>query len=230
MSKTFKPLILTTLLVILSFFISQEAQATACADIPLSGNYTVTSSCVFAGTVNGVELGNLTVASGTTLTINSGQTVVWNPGSSIFIEEGGSIAINKGLPGGQIRKTYLWLTDADNDGYPSTSTQIAQNTQPANAQRRKDFTNFTYVTDIALDTNESNDCVDTVTHACCDDTNPTDGPDPKAAGCGSSCTLCDGSSLDAVNISSGYTSTVRSCRRSCPCPHRLGPACRQLSG
>lgn len=136
--KVSQMLILAGFLVILGLFISQEALAAACANVPLGGSYTVAASCAFDGTVNGVENGTTTISSGMTLTINSGQTVVWNPGYSIIIN--GSIAINKGTPGGQLRKTYIWMIDADNDGYSATSTQYAQDTSPANGKRRWQMT------------------------------------------------------------------------------------------
>jgi len=123
----------------------------ACTNVPMSGDYTVSSSCTFANTVDGVDEGGITVNSGVTLTVNAGQTIVWSPGHSIVIN--GAIAIANG---GQLKQTYLWLVDADNDGRPSSLTMYAQDTQPTNGKRRKDFTNFTYVSDIIADCNDSN--------------------------------------------------------------------------
>lgn len=116
--KISQTLFLLGFLMILGFFIFQEASA-ACLSVPASGNYTATTSCTFAGTVNGLESGNFTINSEVTLTINAGQTVVWNSGYSIIIN--GSIAINKGSPGGQLRKSYLWMVDADGDHYASST-------------------------------------------------------------------------------------------------------------
>ena len=122
----------------------------ACANVPMGGNYTVSSSCTFANTVDGVDDGGITVNAGVTLTINAGQTIVWSPGHSIVIN--GAIAI---ADGGQLKQTYLWMTDADNDGRPASVTMYAQDTQPTNGKRRKDFTSFTYVDDITADCNDS---------------------------------------------------------------------------
>jgi hypothetical protein len=230
-SKTLKSFILTALLFVLSFFISQEVQATACAAVPLQGDYTVTTTCAFAGLVNGVEEGNLIINNGQTLTINNGYTVIWNPGYSVIIK--GSVAINEGSPGGQLRKTYLWLIDADNDDYPSTTTQIAQSSHPTNGKRRKDFTNFTYVTDLTLDTNETNDCIDTVTHSCCDDTNPTDGLRPaKAAGEQGLpvCQRCDGVSVDAVNVDAADPGNIQDSEGDNKCDNTSGTCYRCLNG
>ncbi|PIU75307.1 MAG: hypothetical protein COS76_01500, partial [Candidatus Portnoybacteria bacterium CG06_land_8_20_14_3_00_39_12] len=124
-------------------FVSKEAQA-ACLNVPLSGSYTIDTSCTFDGTVNGVENGNLTIPTGKTFTINANQTIVWNPGRSVFIQ--GSIAINQA--GGQLRKTYLWYIDTESDGYPDTVSQVAAAAAPSNGVRRSDsvFTEkWTYV-------------------------------------------------------------------------------------
>jgi prepilin-type N-terminal cleavage/methylation domain-containing protein len=89
------------------------------------------------GGVNGVEQGDLNVDGGKTLTIGAGATLVFNPGKSIKMSGGGSIAITKSGAGGQIKKSYIWLTDADSDGYSATSTQYVGDTAPvANARRR----------------------------------------------------------------------------------------------
>ncbi len=103
--------------------------AISCPSVSYNGAYTATQSCTFAGNVDGVESGNLTINNGVTLTINAGQTVVWNPGSSVIIN--GAIAINK--PGGQLRKSYLWMADKDGDGYASStlSSQYVSLTAPA---------------------------------------------------------------------------------------------------
>jgi len=109
----------------------------ACANVPMSGDYTVSSSCTFANPVDGVDEGGITINAGVTLTINAGQTIVWSPGHSIVIN--GAIAI---ADGAQLKQTYLWLIDADDDGYPDSMLQYAQDTPPANGKRRSstDFT------------------------------------------------------------------------------------------
>jgi hypothetical protein len=100
---------------------------------PPGGNHTVTYNCSFSGSVNGVDNGNLTINSGVTLTINAGQTIVFNPGKSVIVN--GTIAMS--ASGAQIKKTYLWILDADNDGYaPNATSQLGQDTQPTNYQRR----------------------------------------------------------------------------------------------
>ena len=107
----------------------------------LGGNHTVTTSCAFSGTVNGVDNGNLTINSGQTLTINANQTIAWNPGFSVI--NNGSISINKVPGNAQLRKTFLWMTDTDQDRYPASLTQIAQDTAPANGRRRRDLISWT---------------------------------------------------------------------------------------
>jgi hypothetical protein len=123
----------------------------ACVGVPLGGDYTIdstatggTGGCTFAYSVDGVDNGNLTIASGYTLTVNSGQTVVWNPGKSIFIN--GSIAINKGTPGGQLKKTYLWAADVDSDTYYGSF--VAQDSNPGGlSKRRSELTSWPSIFD-----------------------------------------------------------------------------------
>lgn len=129
--------------------------AAACSGVPISGNYTVSSSCEFSGTDNGVDAGtgtsntaNITINSSQTLTISAGQTVAF----------GGSITINGSLSivnTGQIRQLPLWMTDADSDNYPSSTTQIVQSTQPTNGRRRNLMTSIT-----------NTDCSDSVSGNC----------------------------------------------------------------
>jgi len=83
----------------------------------------------------GVDNGDITVASGNTLTVNAGQTVVWNPGKGITIENGASIAINAT---GQLKQSYLWVSDSDGDGWYYDSTQVVADSQPTGYVRRKD--------------------------------------------------------------------------------------------
>ena len=94
------------------------------------GDWTLDDNCSITG-VHGVDAGDITVET-YTLTINDGATFAWNPSKSIIITSG-SIAINVG---GQLKQTYLWMVDADTDGYPSSTTMVAQDTAPANGRRR----------------------------------------------------------------------------------------------
>jgi len=137
----------------LAIFVLPKITFAACANVPIGGNYTVSSSCTFSETVDGVDDGGITVDSGQTLTINANQTVVWSPGSSLVIN--GQIAIN------------------------STG-------QPANGKRRKDFSNFTYISDFTRDYDDTSTSTypGTKCAACksnADDgscANVTDGTDP----------------------------------------------------
>lgn len=119
----------------ISFF-PHPVFAVDCSVTP-SGNLTISSSCAFPGTINGADAGtgttntaSITVSNGATLTVAADQTIA--VGS--LIPSDGSIAI---ITGGQIKiGSPLWMTDADNDGYPSATTQVIQATQPTNGQRR----------------------------------------------------------------------------------------------
>jgi hypothetical protein len=104
-------------------FFAQSAMAQTCFPSP-SGNYTTTSSCSFIGTANGVDNGNLTVGTGTTLTVNANQTIVWNPGFNIRFSSSSAIAVSQSSA--KLLQSYLWMNDADGDGWTSaTNTMIA---------------------------------------------------------------------------------------------------------
>jgi hypothetical protein len=209
--KTFQALFLLCFVMIFSFFISQEARALSCANVPLSGNYTATTtdlvikSCTFSKSVDGVENGNLTIPSGATLTINANQTIVWNSGYSVIIN--GSIAINK-EGGAQLRKTKIWLADVDNDGYPATTTSVAQDNQPAGWQRRSDtrFTSkFTYTASITYDYKDTDNLIypSTTCAGTCSINNNDGTCGAKTAECLGTCQRCNGISLDAVYFTAG---------------------------
>jgi hypothetical protein len=88
-----------------------------CTGINSGGDATLGDNCAVS-TVDGVDNGNFSLG-GHTLTLNSGATFVWNPGHSVTFSSGGYLVI----AGGQLVKGYLWMIDADADGYPATSTQ-----------------------------------------------------------------------------------------------------------
>lgn len=99
-----------------------------CSGVPTGGDGTLSADCTISG-VDGVDNGNLNL-NGRTLTIPSGATFAWNSGKTITAN--GTIAVS-----GQLKKTKLWIKDADNDGYaPNSTDQLAQDTQPASYQRR----------------------------------------------------------------------------------------------
>ena len=187
------------------FFVKIDVISAAdCASVSVGGDYTVSTSCTFAGTVNGVDNGNLTINAGVTLTINAGQTIVWNSGKTLTIN--GSIAINKG-GGAQLKKTNLWVTDLDDDNYPSTATPIAQDSQPANGKRRSD-TDFTskwsYTSQMQYDYADSSATVYPGTVCNGDCSVNSDAGTCVAAAAGENgqpvCKRCNGSSLAPVNV------------------------------
>ncbi|MCL4406097.1 MAG: hypothetical protein M1586_02135 [Patescibacteria group bacterium] len=105
------------------------AWSDACG-IPFGGNVTLSSNCTISA-VDGVDNGSLTITAGTTLTLNA--EFVFNSGKTITINNGGAIAFGAG---GVLRKTNLWMIDADSDNYPNSTNQIASDTAPANGRRR----------------------------------------------------------------------------------------------
>jgi len=76
-------------------------------------NFINTEDCsTLAGSVGGLDMGKLTIASGFTMTLSSGSTWVYNGGAdSIQIE--GVLAFE----GGKIKKGYLFYLDTDGDNY-----------------------------------------------------------------------------------------------------------------
>jgi hypothetical protein len=110
-----------------------EVTTLACLPPP-GGDYTVIRNCSFPGAVNGVDAGNLTISSGVTFTINAGQNIAWNNGYSVNVN--GTMAINAT---GQLIQTNLWMLDADADGWPATTTQVAQDSSPGATYRRRNL-------------------------------------------------------------------------------------------
>ncbi|MGC9968588.1 MAG: fibronectin type III domain-containing protein [Minisyncoccia bacterium] len=108
-----------------------KTHATNCPSA-VSGTANVSASCTFPGTVDGVD-GGITIATGQTLTINSGQTIVFDIGSSFVLNGTGSLVL---VGTGKLVKSYLWILDADGDGWPSTTTVVASSTSPGAGYRR----------------------------------------------------------------------------------------------
>lgn len=132
------------LLVGLSVTMRSSVYAVNCASVPISGSYTVSSSCSFTDMTDGIDAGTgttntavLSVATSQTLTVLSGQQVAVG---SINLKGGGSIVL---IGTGSIKLgTPIWLTDYDVDGVPGSTTQILQSTQPANSFRRNVFSSI----------------------------------------------------------------------------------------
>ena len=222
---------------ILSSFSAKNKVYAACLNVPVGGSYTISSSCTFADTVDGVDNGGIIINADKTLTVNTGQTIVWSPGESIVVN--GSIAIANG---GQLKQTNLWLTDADADGYPASSTQVAQTDAPAGGRRRKDISNgtnssFTYVSDITeFDYDDSNDSIyyGTTCNGDCS-TNNSSG-ECVAVSAGENglavCKRCNGSSLTSVNIADNTQDTEGSnlCNQTCKNCNGSGSCVNQSPG
>ncbi len=117
----------------------------------LSGDVVINSSCVFPEPVDGadsaisatdiVNTANIVLSgSGTTLTLSPGQTLVW--GGSITIGDGTQIIVGEGT---QLTQKAIWYIDADNDGYPQSTTAVASSVQPVNGKRRAFMSSITEV-------------------------------------------------------------------------------------
>jgi len=102
--------------------------------LPISGDATISSVCTISGATDGVDNGNLTVA--TSVALSAGGVLAFNSGFHITINSGGSIVICSGC---SIKKTNLWVIDQDRDGYASGTVQYAQDSSsglPTGAVRR----------------------------------------------------------------------------------------------
>lgn len=180
-----KILITLTAFFLLNSLFAVKANA-ACASVPISGNYTVSASCAFANTVDGVDAGSgtsntavLTVNTGQTLTVNSAQTIGYGS-----ITNNGTILLNTNKTA-VLQKGPIWMTDQDVDGYVATTTQYAQSSAPANGRRRNLETNITTA-----------DCLDTDATKYQNLTGYTDADgDTYTTGGGGS--VCSGASLPA---------------------------------
>lgn len=71
-----------------------------------------------AGQIEGIDNGNLSVATGSTLTLNGG-VFAFNPGKTVLLS-GGSIVFS----GGSLEKKYMYIEDKDNDGYAKNGGEI----------------------------------------------------------------------------------------------------------
>jgi hypothetical protein len=113
-------------------FFPHKASAAECSSAGLGdASCTVASSYSFANTVDGLDGGAIQLQSGGTLTILNGYTVA----AASFVLNGGSMVINAGAtfkPG-----VYIWMTDSDADGYPVSTTQVAQAGSPGAGYVRK---------------------------------------------------------------------------------------------
>lgn len=182
-----KVLIILIAVFLLSSLFSAKAEAVSCASVPISGNYTVSASCSFANTVDGVDAGSgtvntavLTVPNAVTLTVNAGQTIGYG---IININSGGTILLNSA---GQMKRYPIWMIDADSDGYPSSTTEYVQGSAPANGRRRNLLTTVT-----AADCNDA----DTTKWQNLTGYNDLDG-DTYTSG---TTQICSGASLPAYN-------------------------------
>ena len=75
----------------------------------------INQDCSTGTLVNGLDGGSLTIASLKTVIIDSGGTLAFNDGKSITVT--GTITVT-----GQIKKSNLYYTDGDGDGYAPTAT------------------------------------------------------------------------------------------------------------
>jgi hypothetical protein len=140
--KYTKLLSLLFVVALFATFTSKPAYAVACS-AQAGSTVTVSSSCTFSGTKDGVDAGSgntntgiISITSGATLTVGAGQTIAYG---SITKGAGGGSIIKTG--GGVLLKGGIWYTDADTDGYAASTTPVIQTTAPASGRHRNAMTN-----------------------------------------------------------------------------------------
>lgn len=152
--KFIKIIFVIILILVVANLIKMTISASDCLDALPGGDLTLTTPCSFSGTVNGVDNG-INATNSAVLTIGTGGTLTILPGQTIAV---GSLSIKGGsvvkMLGGTLKtKTPLWMVDEDSDGYPATTTQYAQTTQPIGARRRNTLTTM-----VSVDQNDSYYC------------------------------------------------------------------------
>jgi len=147
------------------FCFYKPARAVDCTTAPINGSLTISTSCSFPNTYDGVDAGTgttntaiLTVSSGT-LTVASGQTLsagsVKFTGGSLFLIQTGQLAVGK----------PLYMKDADADGYPD-SLSLITNTATTGYVRRSSLASLTLDCDAGATYSASNTCCSANGSAC----------------------------------------------------------------
>ena len=123
MKKNIKIIFLSFLLFLFFFLLPKETKAVACPtttgnSLILSESTVGANNCFFSASVDGVDNGTLTLASGFNLTISDNQTIVYGT----LQKTGATIIISKN--GGSLKKGYLFYQitssggkDLDSDGF-----------------------------------------------------------------------------------------------------------------
>lgn len=111
-----------------------------CTSLSDHGTTTTISSPCSVSVVDGVDVGNIIVASGGSITLNSGGVFVYTPGYSVSFSGSGKLIKSSG---GALKKAYLYYTDADGDlkgnGYAwSTSSSWSGHTRANSATSSSD--------------------------------------------------------------------------------------------
>ena len=126
-------------------------------DPPTSGNHTISTSCYYVTSVGGVDAGTgtnnsatLIIGSGKRLTMNPAQQVAWG---SISMQSGASINLGSGS---SLRRSPVWVLDADGDGRIG-STEQSIGAQPEGGVRRNTVSStYTYFSKILAATSGEN--------------------------------------------------------------------------
>ena len=187
-----------------------EVKGTACPDPmgPIGGDITISEDCKFTGTVVGADGGGIIINENINLLVDADQTLVFAPGSRIV--KNGHFIWNTGA---KIIKGYIWLTDQDNDGYPTTSTPIAQLASTTSSQYRRSAQKFidlfATVSDISYDAVDTDPLIfpGTTCGTPCSENSILGLCVPVAATCLSTCQRCSISTTEPVNIDPGYVCT-----------------------
>ena len=124
-------------------FLGAKPVEAACTNVPVGGNYAVSTSCQFSYTIDGVDTstGNntavLTINTTKALTVGTGQTVIAGSidlsAANVSINFVGTGKLNTGI------EYHILATDSDGDGWPDSTTYST-----SAGTRRGAYTSATY--------------------------------------------------------------------------------------
>lgn len=144
-------------------------------ELPYSGNRAIVESCSISSTY-GLDSGNLTIPAGVQVTVvgasGSTATMAFNPGNSLTLQSGAVLTIGNDA---QMKKAYLWVKDADGDGYTTAllsdrTFSSSPTTPPLSGYRRQAemYNDYLEGNTLAVDCNDSDPSIPEPSTQWCD--------------------------------------------------------------
>lgn len=107
---------------------TQSAHAVACTESGTDASRTISGTgCSLSENVSGADGGTVSIATGTSITLTADATYrqILSYTTSITLAANSSIALSKTGLGARVAKGYIYVTDADGDGYRLNSATDA---------------------------------------------------------------------------------------------------------